>query len=220
MNPKRGALCLGIILAAVATLLLVILPGSLNLYISYAFCLAGVLLMEAGYFLADRDHVPAAFALLRRCGRFLPLTLLISAVVIALEWMAILSVPYLLHLLLQALVLTAQIYALVRLKAGAAYVEQVNARAAQAAEWKVLADHVRQLAEKEQTPAGKRALQKVSEALRYADPLGTAASREVESKLEADIYALGSSCGDDLISRCSELVALIEKRNALVRNSK
>ncbi len=63
MKPKYGALCIGLTLVAVATILLIALPGSANLYAAYAFCLIGIAMMIAGVWATD-DNAPASYALL------------------------------------------------------------------------------------------------------------------------------------------------------------
>ena len=89
-DPKFGTLLIALILAAVATLLFVLIPGSANLTVAYVFCLIGIVLMEGGFLLATTKNVPASYALIGQTGRFLPWSLVVSVIVLML-WLYLCS---------------------------------------------------------------------------------------------------------------------------------
>lgn len=219
MNPKYGALWICLILVCAATLLFVVLPADAHLYISYIFFVIGVALMGTGYFVASRKNIPATFALIWRCGRFLPLSILLSLCMFLFGTKLMDGATWL-HIVLQLLALLWQIILIVRITASAAYMERATEHTTQVQQWKELSQQVEALATVRTGDGEKRALQKLSEALRYSDPLGTASSVQREKELKADLYLLQSEYDETLIRHCTQIINSIKERNAIVKNSK
>lgn len=217
-DPKFGALLIALILAAVATLLFVLIPGSVNLTVAYVFCLIGIALMEGGFLLATAKNVPASYALIGQTGRFLPWSLAVSVIVLVLERIGLFTLPTVWHAAAQVILLANTSIKMVQIFSGAAYIEQVEERVAEKRNaWVELTDRANMLAAREQDFESKAALKKVAEALRYADPMSVAASEEIEGRIEALLeQAQGAECKRN----CEELMLLIQERNMIVKAGK
>lgn len=216
--PKVGALLIALILIVVATLLLVLVPGSANLTVAYVFCLIGIVLMEGGFLLATTKNVPASYTLIGQTGRFLPWSLAVSVMVLVLERIGLFTLPPVWHAALQVILLAITSIKLVQVFSGAAYIEQVEAQVAQKRNaWVELTNCANMLAAREENAEAKAALKKVAEVLRYADPMSVAATEEIESRIEA---LLKQAQGDECKGKCEEVLLLIQERNMIVKANK
>ena len=218
MKPKYGALLIALILASIATLLFIMLPPSANLTVAYIFCLVGIVLMEGGFLIANIRNVPASYALLGQTGKFLPVSLVVSVLVLVNERIGIFTLPTVWHVAVQIVLLAVSAIRLVQIFSGAAHINGVEDKAAaKRTAWLELANQVNLLAAREQNADAKAALKKVADALRYSDPRGVAASQEIEGRIEVLLgQAQGESCG----TKCNELLLLIQERNMIVKASK
>lgn len=217
-DPKFGAVLIALILALAATLLFVVLPDSANLTVAYVFCLIGVVMMAGGFLLADLKNVPASYALMGKTGRFLPLSLVVSLIVTVLEGLGIFVISPLAHAVVQVILLAVCAIRLVQVFSGAAYIDKVEETvAAKRTPWVELTNRAQMLAAREQDAQAKAALKKVHEALRYADPMGVAASQSIEMRIEALLLA---AHGDGCKAACEELLLLIQERNMIVKANK
>lgn len=217
-DPKFGALLITLILAAVATLLFVLIPGSANLTVAYVFCLIGIALMEGGFLLATTKNVPASYTLIGQTARFLPWSLAVSVIVLVLERIDVFTLPPVWHVAVQVILLAITSIQMVRIFSGAAYVEQVEEQVAQKRNaWTDLTNRANMLTAREQNAEAKAALKKVAEALRYADPMSVAASAEIEARIET---LLVQATGEDCKVVCDELLLLIQERNMIVKANK
>lgn len=217
-DPKFGALLIALILAAVATLLFVLIPGSANLTVAYVFCLIGIVLLEGGFLLATTKNVPASYALIGQTGRFLPWSLVVSVIVLVLERIGLFTLPPVWHTAVQMILLAFTSIKLVQIFSGTAYIEQVEEQVAQKRNaWIDLTNRANMLAAREQDAEAKAALKKVTEALRYADPRSVAASEEIEGRIEV---LLSQAQGEECKAKCDELLLLIQERNMIVKANK
>ena len=218
MKPKYGALLIALILASIATLLFIMLPPSANLTVAYIFCLVGIALMEGGFLIANIRNVPASYALLGQTGKFLPVSLVVSVLVLVSERIGIFTLPTVWHVAVQIVLLAVSAIRLVQIFSGAAYINEVEDKvAAKRTAWLELANQANLLAAREQNADAKVALKKVADALRYSDPRGVTASQEIEVRIEALLgQAQGESCSD----KCNELLLLIQERNMIVKANK
>lgn len=218
MKPKYGALLIALILASIATLLFIMLPPSANLTVAYIFCLVGIALMEGGFLIANIRNVPASYALLGQTGKFLPVSLVVSVLVLVSERIGIFTLPTVWHVAVQIVLLAVSAIRLVQIFSGAAYINEVEDKvAAKRTAWLELANQANLLAAREQNADAKVALKKVADALRYSDPRGVTASQEIEVRIEALLgQAQGKSCSD----KCNELLLLIQERNMIVKANK
>lgn len=217
-DPKYGALLIVLILAAVATLLFVLIPGSANLTVAYVFCLIGIVLMESGFLLATAKNVPASYALIGQTGRFLPWSLAVSVIVLVLERIGLLTLPPVWHAAIQVILLLLLSIKMVQIFSGAAYIEQVEEQVAEKRNaWVELTNRASMLATREQNGEAKAALKKVAEALRYADPMSVAASKRIEEQIET---LLEQAQGNESKAKCDELLLLIQERNMIVKANK
>lgn len=218
MKPKHGAMLIALILAAIATLLFVVIPSSANLTVAYIFCLIGIVLMEGGFLLADIRSVPASYALLGQTGTFLPLSLVVSALALSLERIGIYTLPTFGHVIIQIILLAVSAIRIIQIFSGAGHINQVeNAVAAKRNAWVNLINQANIFAEREQNAEAKAALTKVTEALRYSDPMGIATSSDIEMKIQR---MLEQAQGEDCKAKCDELLMLISERNAIVKAGK
>ena len=218
MKPKFGALLIALILASITTLLFILLPPSANLTVAYIFCLVGIVLMEGGFLITNIRNVPASYALLGQTGKFLPVSLVVSVLVLVNERIGIFTLPTVWHVAVQIVLLAVSAIRLVQIFSGAAYINEVEDKAAaKRAAWLELANQANLLAAREQNADAKAALKKVADALRYSDPRGVTASQEIEGRIEA---LLGQAQGESCSAKCNELLLLIQERNMIVKASK
>lgn len=218
MKPKHGALMVAFILAAIATLLFVVIPSSANLTVAYIFCLIGIALMEGGFLLADIRNVPASYALLGQTGTFLPQSLVVSVLVFSLERIGIFTLPTIWHVIVQIILLSVSVIRIIQIFSGTAHIDQVeNAVAAKRNAWVNLTNRANMIAAREQNAEVKAALMRVVEALRYSDPMGIPASSAIEMEIQNMLeQAQGEKCKE----QCAELLMLISERNAIVKAGK
>lgn len=220
MKPKHGALVIALILAAVATLLFIVLPASANLTIAYISCLVGIVLLEGGFLLANLKNVPASYTLIQQTGWFLPWSLAISAIILALEWLGVFTLPAIVHGIAHILLLAVSAIRLAQVFSGAAYINEVEKKVAdRRTSWVDLVNQASFLAAQEQDMEAKAALKKVAEALRYSDPIGTGASQQTEEQIEGLIKKIQAD-NKECKLLCGELLLLIQKRNAIVKTNK
>lgn len=220
-DPKYSVLLIGLILAAVATLLFIVIPASPNLTVSYVFCLLGIALMLGSYLFADSRNVAASYALIWQAGRFLPISLVLSVAVLVLERIGIYTLPTIWHVVLQILPLAFVAIRLVQVIGGAAYVDQVEEKVdTKRNEWVAWTNQLNVLAAAEGDAQAKRAIQKAVEAMRYADPLGTEASRAVEDRIAETIERIQVKDSAARSGLCEELCGLVRERNAMLKAGK
>ena len=104
MKPKHGAYLICFIFVALLTLLVFLLPPSTNLFVSYAFALLSIVLVVVGIDAFKKDNIAGSIALLKQTSRHTPWTLLVSAIVLALQWTGIFTLPVGFHVLAQVVV--------------------------------------------------------------------------------------------------------------------
>lgn len=217
-DAKYGALLIAIIFAVIATLLFVMLPGSENLTVAYVFCLVGIALMEGSFLLADARNVPASYALIGKTGRFLPVSLILSIAVVVLERIGVYTLSISWHVVLQTILLLLCAIPIVKIFAGAAYIDHVDEQVAvKRNNWGALVNQANVLVAREQDAEIKAMLKKVADALRFSDPMGVATSADIEIRIETKLEYLH---GEDCKAKCEELLRLIQERNAVVKAGK
>ncbi len=220
-DPKYSVLLIGFILAAVATLLFLVLPASPNLTVGYVFCLVGIALMLSSYLFAGSRNVAASYALIGQAGWFLPVSLVLTVAVLVLERIGVFTLPAIWHVVLQILPLAFVAIRLVQVVGGAAYVDQVEEKVdTKRNEWVAWTNELNVLAAAEGDTQAKWAIQKAAEAMRYADPVGTEASRAVEDRIAEMIERIQAEDGETRRELCGELVLLIGERNVVVKAGK
>ncbi|MBP3646895.1 MAG: hypothetical protein J6K55_10790 [Clostridia bacterium] len=221
MKAKHGALWIALILAAVVTLLFVILPASANLTIAYIFCLIGIALMESSFLLATAKNIPASYALIMQTGRFLPWSLIVSVAVLVLERLGVYMLPAIWHIVAQVILLAISAIQIVKVVAGGAYINEVAANVEnKTSSWRELVNQANMLAARQTDADAKQAVKKVADALRYADPMSTKDSMQIEGKITWLLTELQSASFDEYKTHCAELLLLIQERNDIVRASK
>lgn len=219
MKPKHGALIIALILAVVVTLLFVELPSSANLTVAYVFCLIGIAMMESGFLLAAARNVPVSYTLMRQTGHFLPRSLFVSIIVVALEHAGIYTLPVIWHVIFQIIFLALSTVRLVKVVAGGAYMESVSDKVKdKTTAWHKLIQQANAMAACQTDADVKQSVQKVAEALRYADPMGTKASVPIEKQIAALMgnWTKKRVCEKD----CQEVLLLIVERNEIVKATK
>lgn len=230
MKPKYGALCIGLILAAVATILLIALPGSANLYAAYIFCLIGITMMVAGVWETD-DNAPASYAQLGQVGWFLPVSLFISVVVLALQGVGVFTLPLLWYCIVQIIPMAFAGIQIVAVFIGKREIERVDTHVKdQRNKFTGIVNTTTILQQKintfpeEQRIVATKALKRVIDGLRYSDPVSTPTVHSLDSKIESGVFMLNSSCTIEsithFVSECDDLYILIQERSNTLKLSK
>ena len=105
MKLKMKALIISLAIFVLATIPLVLLPGSGNLYVAYGSCLLAVGMMLRCVFRVEKKKIPDGRRRLKRRIWILPASLLVSVVVLALQYGRILTLPWEMHIVAQLAVL-------------------------------------------------------------------------------------------------------------------
>ena len=230
MKPKFAALWIGLILAAVVTILLIVLPKLANLYAAYVFCLIGIAMIIAGVWATD-DNAPASYALLGQVGWFLPISLFISVVVLVLQNVGVIALPVLWHCIVQIIPLTLAGIHVIAVYTGKQEIECVDKQVeAQKARFTAMINTATVLHQKvymwpeEQRVAAEKALTQVIEELRYSDPMRNVNVAEMDQQIVEKICTLQSTCNTDnahdFIAHCESICAEIQYRNGILKSSK
>lgn len=230
MKPKYGALCIGLILAAVATILLIALPGSANLYAAYVFCLIGIAMMVAGVWVAS-DNSPSSFALLGQVAWFLPISLIISVIVLVLQGANVFVVPVVWHSIMQIIVLAFAGIRIISVYIGKQEIETIDKQvSAQRNRFSAMQNTASALLARidmcpeEQRSKAAKSLKQLIDTLRYSDPISSRAVQALDEEIEQGISDLSQSFSADNIERfvteCNGLCSLIRERNNILKNSK
>ena len=231
MKPKQGLTIIGLIMAVVATVLLIAIPSSANLYVAYVFCLLGIAAFVAGVFAADDKDFPSTYAVEWQTAWFLPASLAVSAVVLLLQGFEVYTLPTIWHVIVQLIMLAVVGGRVVAVYIGKEYIQKVEGKvAANTGRWQSLTADVNALQSKadklpeEQRSAAKQAIKKVAEALRYSDPMSSEAVLALEAEIADGVHDLPSAVAPDklaeLTDMCDELCAKIRERNERLKSSK
>jgi len=105
MQPKIKALTVSLVLAAVATAALIILPFSDNLCVGYVCFLTALAMMLRGVFRVAKKRIPGGFYRLKRRIWIVPASLAVSVAVLALQHAGIFRLPFEMHICAQLAVL-------------------------------------------------------------------------------------------------------------------
>lgn len=230
---KQHIVILGVLLAALAALLFVLLPITANLVIAYVFWLIGItFLIVSVYALGAKDKsLLMELPLFLKARGYLLLTAVISAVVLLLENLGVFTLPFALHLVAQVAALLLVGIGVTKLNLGKSHIESVGAKATDArsalmnlvADVNALKNRVEELPEDAQ-PKVRKAIADVSDALRYSDPISTPAVRELDGKIAAGVAELdrlvSAKQADEALNRARTLLADIKERNERNRNAK
>ena len=230
---KQYVLILGVLLAALAALLFILLPITANLVIAYVFWLIGIaFLVISVYALGTKGKsLILELPLFLKARGYLILTAVISAIVLLLENLSVFTLPFPLHLVAQVAALLVIGIGVTKLNLGKSHIEAVGEKAAQArgALMTLVADVNALNGETEAMPADvrhkvKKAIADVSGALRFSDPMGTPAVRELDRKIADSVAALGRAVSakqsDEVLNLAKALLEDIKERNERNRNAK
>ena len=224
---------LGILLAALAALLFLLLPITANLVVAYVFWLIGIIFLTVSvYALGAKDKsLIMELPLFLKARSYLLMTAVISAIVLLLENLGVFTLPFALHLVAQVAVLLLVGIGVTKLNLGKSHIEEVGAKATEARNVSVnLVSDVNALKSKadelpeDVRPKVRKAIADVSDALRYADPIGTSAVKELDRKIAAGVAELGKAVAakqpDDILNFAKALLADIRERGERNRNAK
>ena len=224
---------LGILLAALAALLFVLLPVTANLVIAYVFWLIGIIFLIVSVYAlgAKIKSLIMELPLFLKARGYLLMTAVISAVVLLLENLGVFTLPFALHLVAQVAALLVVGISVTKLNLGKSHIESVGAKAtdARSALMNLVADVNALKIKVDELPADirskvKKAVTDVSDALRYADPIGTPAVNELDGKIAAGVAELGrlvaAKRADEVLNRAKTLLAVIKERNERNKNAK
>ena len=230
---KQHILILGVLLAALAALLFFLLPVTANLVIAYVFWLIGIVFLVLSVYAleAKSKSLVMELPLFLQARSYLLLTAVISAVVLLLENLGVFTLPFVLHLVAQAAALLVIGIQVTKLNLGKSHIEGVGAKAAEARNtlMSLVADVNTLKVKADELPADirskvKKAVTDVSDALRYADPVGVPAVMELDRKIAAGVAEFGRAIEakklDDILNFTKVLLTDIRERGERNKNAK
>lgn len=212
-------LWLGFLLAILGALLLVVLPVTANLIISLVFWLLAIAFLLYGVYVLgiQKKSIILEWPLFEKARLYLFVTALVSFVVLAAENLKLYSLPPVLHLLIQALVLLVLGLKVVPLLMGKSHIEQVDKKVADArGNLLGLVNDVRAFKPQAESfpevdrPRIRQAIEDVAQALRYADPMSTPAVKDLDEQIKGGVRMLGQALsGNDTQEVLNQATALV-----------
>lgn len=229
MKLKNGAIGIGFVLVIIATVLLLLLPASVNLYIAYVCCLIGIGMMIVSAVFFDKKDVLGSFVQLMQAAWFLPVSLVVSIAVLLLQ--VIIAVPALVHIVIQFLLCAISAIKLIGVNAGKDYIRAQDAVISEKTsrigdlitEVDMLNAKLSVFSQEEQN-AVQKAVRSLREAIRYSDPMGNASVAEMDQQIAEKVYTLQIDCNADnakaFVENCESICAKIKYRNSVLKSSK
>lgn len=229
MKLKNGAIGIGIVLAIIATILLVLLPASVNLYIAYVCCLIGIGMMVVSAILFDKKDVPGSFAQLMQAAWFLPVSLAVSIVVLVLQ--RFISVPILAHIVAQFLLCAIAAIKLIGVNAGKDYIRNQDAvileKTTRIADLVAEVDAINKnlsVFPAEQRQKVQVLIRSLRDAIRYSDPMSNISVAEYDKRIAEKVYQLKTFCNENdaeaFIANCEDICSDIKYRNSVLKSNK
>ena len=222
MKPKHGAYLICLIFAVLLTLVVFVLPASANLFVAYGFSLLGIALVVGGIAAFKADDVAGSIALLKQTGRHFPWSLLVSAIVLALQWTGVFTLPAAVHALAQVVVFLLFAVRLVKIYTAKSYIEnkdkQVAEKRANIAGWTAAVESV--LLRDGLSAEAKQALKKAQDALRYSDPMSNDSVVTHNFHIDELLAKLAITPEENIPEVCNHLVAQVNMRNAILKTNK
>lgn len=222
MKPKQGAYTICVIFAALLTLLVLVLPASNNLFIAYAFALLSIALMAGGIAAFKADDVAGSIVLLRQTGRHLPWTLLVSAIVLAPQWLGVFALPIGWHILAQVVIFLLFSIKLIKVYTAKSYVEDMDKHVVESkaniTEWTAKVEAV--MLRDGLSVEAKQALKKAQEALRYSDPMSNDSVLTHNYHINELLVKLSITPENNIPVVCQQIIAQVNTRNSVLKASK
>ena len=227
MKLKNGAIGIGFVLVIIATVLLLWLPASVNLYIAYVCCLIGIGMMIVSAVFFDKKDVPGSFAQLMQAAWYLPVSLAVSIVVLIVQ--EFVEVPALVHIVAQFLLCAIAAIKLIGVNAGKDYIRSQDAvvleRTARIADLITEVDAAKiSVFPAEQQQRVHTAVRSLKETIRYSDPMSNVSVADLDRSIAEKVYMLQTKCSPDgteaFIADCEKLCADIKYRNNVLKSSK
>lgn len=216
MNKRNASTLIAVLVAALATYGYLLMERTANLTVSFVFLLIGLVFATAVAWLTDIRRIPASYAGLRIGFGYLPATLILSLIIFALGTHAPSAKV---HVLLQLVVLAVFLVPSISLLSGQKYVEAQDQKTSlakgQVEGWKLTVDT---LAMQEKDEASKKALESLSQVIRFSDPISTPEVEGDGEKISSAIAGL-ATC-DDKVSACSDIEQMLRVRNQRLKSTK
>lgn len=229
---KQHVLILGVLLAALAALLFFLLPVTANLIIAYIFWIIGIMFLTISVYALDAKgkSLIMELPLFFKARTYLVLTAIISAIVLLLESLGLFTLPFTLHAIVQVAALFVIGIQVTKLNLGKSHIEEIGAKAADARNtlMSLVADINALKSKLDEMPGDVRpkvmkAIDDVSNALRYSDPIGTPTARELDDRIAVGVAELGRAVAgnqaEEALKRTKVLLADIEERNERNKNA-
>lgn len=219
---KKHAIAIGIVLTLAATVLLVLLPTSVNLYIGYSCCLLGIVMLVLGAVLFDRHDMPGSFAQLLQAAWFLPVSILVSATVLLLQ--PIVRVSPLVHGCVQFILCVIAAIRLISVHAGNSYIRTRDAQVAEStariADWLSTVDAVQSMPDL--SADARTTLRTLRESIRYADPMSNASVADMDESISEKLSLLQADSADCevLTADCEAIIRALKHRNNILKSTK
>lgn len=216
-NMTKGTIiAIGIVLAIVATTVFIVVPTTTILIVAYIFTLIAIAMFTIGmlYMIMSSKSYPwfAAFPLMIK--RYLITQLMLSAVFIVAELAFGRSFPTGIFIALHIIVLAVYTIFLLTLLGGKEIIETREAEVKEkVATIRFMQADVESLIRK--FPEHNKPLKQVAEAIRYSDPMSHDSLAVYEEQIQRGIALMND--GQDIDSRCEELLRLIADRNSRVK---
>lgn len=229
MKLKNGAIGIGAVIAIIATVLLVLLPASVNLYIAYVCCLIGIGMMVVSAIFFDKKDVPGSFAQLMQAAWFLPVSLAVSIIVLVIQ--GFIAVPALAHIVAQFMLCAFAAIKLIGVNAGKDYIrnqdavvlEKTTRIADLIAEVEVVNAKI-SVFPAEQRQKAQSVVRSLRDAIRYSDPMSNVSVAEYDKRIAEKVYHLQSICNENdaevFITYCEDICNDIKYRNSVLKSSK
>lgn len=219
---------LGILLAALAALLFVLLPVTTNLVIAYIFWLIGIVFLIVSVYAlgAKEKSLIMELPLFLKARGYLLMTAIISAIVLLLENVGVFSLPFVLHLVAQVVALLLFGLQVTKLNLGKAHIKQIEAEVAKArnALGALVSDLNALKGKAKVSPEVEKALTDVADALRFSDPISTEAVIELDGKIATSVESLGTAISagqaNEALKHTEVLLTTIRERNERNKKSK
>ncbi len=230
MNNRIKTLVGGLVLAAMATAVYVVLPGGSTVnHVAYGAALVGIVAMVLSTLVLGRDRAAlpqdAVFPL--TAWGYLAANLFLSALALVLVEGSYWAMPWPVFIVAHTLLLGTYALRFLALAAGKEHIDRVGEVAgAKVTDWRLLLADLEAL--KDRLPTGlpereraARELQAVYEAFRYSDPISKPPTADLDDRLKVEVAVLGALVPtggvDEITVACGKLLQRLKDRNTRVK---
>lgn len=222
MKLKKGVIGIGVVLAVIATVLVILLPVSVNLYIAYVCCLLGIGMMMLSAIFFDKRDVSGSFVQMMQAAWFLPVSLVVSVIVLIAQ--EFIFIPPLTQGVLQFLLCAIAAIKLISANAGKDYIRTqskvVSQKTSRIADWLNEVDETARMVDL--STNAQIAMRKLREAIRYSDPMSNQFVSGMDESITVKILGLREDADNSeaLIADCEAICGELKYRNSVLKSTK